>query len=217
MDTKEPFSKPNPNTDSFIFINDNTNGPTIPNLTDEFTYVSSSAFILPQITPSSLANKISSIKDLAIRTSSKLRPWSEFFRFTKVSKPKNVSSLLSRVYHNIFYFQNNYIFLFLGLVAYCLFTNPLLLLIIGAWCLIWWVINYKTVDGEIKCAGHILGVKEITGISFFVSIPLLYFAGVGSMFFWLIGVTIVIVGIHASLLDYEEMDSIPMTELGNQV
>ena len=216
MDPQDSFPKPTPNIDSFIFINDNTNGSTN-TTTDGYKNVSSSGFLLSQLTPNSLSKKFSTTKEFIIKTTSKLRPWSEFFKLTKVSKPKNVSYLFSRVYHNLFYFQNNYIFLFLGLVAYCLVTNPLLLLIIGAWCLLWWLINYKSVGGEIKCAGHILGVKEISGISFFVSVPLLYFAGVGSLFFWLIGVTIVIVGIHASLIDHEEMESIPMSELGNQV
>ena len=209
MDTQDSFPKPNANMDSFILINDNTNGTTIPITANDFLPVSSSLLPLSQLTPQSLSHKFSRAKEFITRTYSKLRPWGEFFKLTKVSKPKNVSSLLSRVSHNLFYFQNNYIFLFLGLVAYCLITNPLLLLIIAAWFLIWWLINFRSVDGHIKCAGHILGVKEICGISFFVSIPLLYFAGVGSLFFWLI--------VHASLLDNEEAENIPMSELSNQV
>ena len=211
--TEQDFaSKSNPNTDSYIFINENST-QLPPDLSD-FTQVSTNLF---STFSSQGYTRFTGAKDWVTRAYSKLRPPSEFFGFNKISKPRNISVLLSRVYKNVFYFQNNYIFLFMGLLAYCLFTNPLLLVLLGAWCLLWWVVNYKSVDGEIKCAGHILGVKEIVGISFFASLPILYLAGVGSMFFWLIGVTIVIVGMHASLLEIEEAENIPMDEINNDV
>ena len=212
MSDQDLSAKSHPNTDSYIFINENST-TQLPDLT--MTHVSST--LLSSFSTQSLTSRASNVKDWVTKTSSKLRPWSEFFGFNKVSKPKNISVLLSRVYTNVFHFQNNYIFLFLGLLAYCLFTNPLLLILLVAWCLLWWVVNSKSVDGDIKCAGHILGVKEIIGISFFASLPILYLAGVGSMFFWLIGVTMVIVGMHASLLEVADTDYIPMDDIHSDV
>lgn len=214
MSEQDFSSKPNPNTDSYIFINENSTPQLAPDFSD-FKNVSGSFY--DSFSSQGITSRISRAKDWVTKTSSKLRPWTEFFGFNKISKPRNVTVLLSRVYKNVFYFQNNYVFLFLGLLAYCLFTNPLLLVLLGAWCLVWWLVNYKSVDGDIKCAGHILGVKEIVGISFFASLPILYLAGVGSMFFWLIGVTMVIVGTHASLLEIEETENIPMDEISNEV
>ena len=215
---------PNQNSDSFILISDENKNEHFPipenagstffsNFTpSKFVHMSGSVGF------SEIMGRIFNVKNWITKASSKLRPWSEFFQITKVNKPKNVSFWLSRIYRNLFYFQNNYIVLFLALLAYCLFTNPLLLLILAAWCVIWWIVTYKSVDGEIKIIGHVLGVKEIVGISTFASLPLLYFAGVGSMFFWLIGVTIVVVGIHASFIDFEgTSDDIPMSEFSNEV
>lgn len=47
-----------------------------------------------------------------------VKPWSEFVNFQKMSRPKNGAEITKRVIHNIYYFQSNYIFVSLALVAY---------------------------------------------------------------------------------------------------
>lgn len=49
-----------------------------------------------------------------------VRPWSEFLNIKKVSKPKNVADVLRRMVSNVQRFQSNYLFVFLGLVIYCM-------------------------------------------------------------------------------------------------
>ena len=47
-----------------------------------------------------------------------VKPWSEFVNVQKMSRPKNGAEATKRLIHNIYYFQSNYIFVSLALVAY---------------------------------------------------------------------------------------------------
>lgn len=47
-----------------------------------------------------------------------VKPWGEFVNFQKMSRPKSGAEATKRIVHNIYYFQSNYIFVSLALVAY---------------------------------------------------------------------------------------------------
>ena len=49
-----------------------------------------------------------------------VRPWGEFFGLRRVSWPKGAGDVTKRLIHNLHRFQSNYLFVFLGLVAYCM-------------------------------------------------------------------------------------------------
>ena len=49
-----------------------------------------------------------------------VRPWAEFLNVRKISKPKSSGEAVSRVLGNLARFQSNYLFVFLGLVVYCM-------------------------------------------------------------------------------------------------
>ena len=49
-----------------------------------------------------------------------VRPWSEFLNVRNVTKPASVGAGTSRVLANLVRFQSNYLFVFLGLVIYCM-------------------------------------------------------------------------------------------------
>lgn len=51
---------------------------------------------------------------------SKIRPWSEFLDVKRFSKPKSSSEVTSRMAKNVEIYQANYVFIFLGLAAYCM-------------------------------------------------------------------------------------------------
>jgi hypothetical protein len=51
---------------------------------------------------------------------SKIRPWSEFLDVKRFSKPKTSSEMTSRITKNVEMYQANYVFIFLGLVTYCM-------------------------------------------------------------------------------------------------
>ena len=50
---------------------------------------------------------------------SKIRPWQEFLDMKRFSKPKTMSEVTSRMTKNVEVYQANYVFIFLGLAAYC--------------------------------------------------------------------------------------------------
>lgn len=49
-----------------------------------------------------------------------VRPWSEFFSPHNFSRPKGSGDAVKRVLGNVGRFQSNYLFVFLGLVIYCM-------------------------------------------------------------------------------------------------
>ena len=49
-----------------------------------------------------------------------VRPWAEFLNVKNVSKPKNAGDVTKRLVSNVTRFQSNYLFVFLGLVLYCM-------------------------------------------------------------------------------------------------
>ncbi|XP_069796192.1 prenylated Rab acceptor protein 1 isoform X2 [Narcine bancroftii] len=48
-----------------------------------------------------------------------IRPWANFVDQKRFSRPQNLGEMCKRLVHNIEYFQSNYIFVFLGLIVYC--------------------------------------------------------------------------------------------------
>lgn len=48
-----------------------------------------------------------------------VRPWAEFLNVKRVSKPQSAADVTKRLVHNVTRFQSNYLFVFLGLVLYC--------------------------------------------------------------------------------------------------
>ncbi|XP_026518089.1 prenylated Rab acceptor protein 1 [Terrapene carolina triunguis] len=49
-----------------------------------------------------------------------LRPWGTFADQRRFGKPRNFGELCQRLARNVEYFQSNYVFVFLGLILYCL-------------------------------------------------------------------------------------------------
>ncbi len=47
-------------------------------------------------------------------------PWTEFVNFAKFKVPKSVAPVSKRVVKNIERFQSNYMFVFFGLVIFCM-------------------------------------------------------------------------------------------------
>ena len=49
-----------------------------------------------------------------------VRPWSEFLNLRHISRPKGSGDAVKRVLGNVGRFQSNYLFVFLGLMVYCM-------------------------------------------------------------------------------------------------
>ncbi|KAI8822650.1 PRA1 family protein-domain-containing protein [Fimicolochytrium jonesii] len=70
------------------------------------------------------------VKETSRQRLSTLKPLSDFFDRTRLSRPQSIAQFSSRLNHNLTYFQNNYILIVLIITAYLLFTNIFLLVTI---------------------------------------------------------------------------------------
>ena len=75
-------------------------------------------FILFRIMALSLSSV--SAREWFYKTKEGIRPWGEFVNTSKFKTPKSVTPLPKRIVHNITHFQSNYLFVFLGLVVFCM-------------------------------------------------------------------------------------------------
>ena len=48
-----------------------------------------------------------------------VQPWAEFLNVRNISKPSSIGAASSRVLANLLRFQSNYLFVFMGLLIYC--------------------------------------------------------------------------------------------------
>jgi hypothetical protein len=126
-----------------------------------------------------------------------VRPWSEFFNLRYVSRPKGSGDAIKRILSNVARFQSNYLFVFLGLMVYCIVTNPVLLFALAFCVAVWWLMAIKNKGENIKLLGRETSAMEMYMVVGVIMIPVLYFAGAGSTVFWIIGASVVVVLVHA--------------------
>jgi len=131
-----------------------------------------------------------------------IKPWSDFFDWRRVSKPKDVSDVTKRISHNLVYFQANYIIVVLVLLIYIMITNLLLLfsvVLIGAG---FYYISKRPANEPVTFFGkYQADQKTLYLILGVLSLILLYLSSGGSALFWIVGVSSSIILIHASLLE----------------
>ena len=51
-----------------------------------------------------------------------VQPWSEFLNWNKFKAPKSIAPAGARIVKNIEKFQSNYLFVFVGLFAFCMYV-----------------------------------------------------------------------------------------------
>merc|ERR1719318_1406707 len=73
----------------------------------------------------------SGAKDWVMNKRKSVKPWSEFLNTNRFSKPTSIASVGSRAIKNVEHFMSNYLFVFLGLIVFCILTSPMLLIVIG--------------------------------------------------------------------------------------
>lgn len=98
---------------------------TVDSFSEPFTLISSTAEVLgsqaaEHANSRGLLGHISSGKDWIASKHSKVQPWAEFFNVKKFSLPRGAGDLTTRLLGNLQRFQSNYLFVFLGLVVYCM-------------------------------------------------------------------------------------------------
>ncbi len=92
---------------------------------EPFTLISSTAETLGAAAADRASSRgfmghINSGKEWIAAKHSKVQPWSEFFTPRNFSIPRGAGEVTTRILGNLQRFQTNYLFVFLGLLVYCM-------------------------------------------------------------------------------------------------
>lgn len=107
-----------------VYIHQDGGGQTMSgdSFNEPFTLISTAKSLVATENPSArgFLGHINKGKDWIAAKHSKVQPWSEFFNPRSVSLPKGAGDVTSRLLGNLQRFQSNYLFVFLGLIVYCM-------------------------------------------------------------------------------------------------
>lgn len=122
-----------------------------------------------------------------------------------MSKPGSLGDATRRLTVNVKRFRSNYLFVFVGLAVYCILTSPILLFgLVFVLVAMWYI--FKNEGRSIRVAGRDFGTKEQYTFVALLSVPLFIVGGAGSVVFWIIGASIVVVALHAIFMSVETVD-----------
>lgn len=132
-----------------------------------------------------------------------VRPWTTFINTSNFKVPASIPRLSKRIMKNIEYFQSNYLFVFIGLIIYCLLTSPLLLIAVAISLLVGYKLSSRQNERKLTVLGHELTLAQQYGLVAICSIPLFIWAGAGAAVFWVIGASFFIITLHAAFFNIE--------------
>ena len=75
-------------------------------------------FLFFRIMALSLSN--ASAREWFYKAKDGIRPWGDFVNTSKFKTPKSITPLPKRIVQNVNHFQSNYLFVFMGLVVFCM-------------------------------------------------------------------------------------------------
>ncbi|XP_076224081.1 prenylated Rab acceptor protein 1-like isoform X1 [Nomia melanderi] len=150
-----------------------------------------------------------------------IRPWSVFLNTNNIRPPPSLQRLSKRVMRNIEYFQSNYLFVFVGLVIYCLITSPLLLLTVAASLGTCYKVSQRHAKQELTILNHKLTLAQVYSLVGICSLPIFYLVGAGAALFWVLGVSWFLITLHAAFYNIDsvlcpgedELNSLVMQEV----
>ncbi|KAK0167518.1 hypothetical protein PV327_004905 [Microctonus hyperodae] len=134
-----------------------------------------------------------------------LRPWSLFINTNNIRSPPSITRLSKRIMKNIEYFQSNYLFVFIGLVIYCLVTSPLLLLTVVASLGTCYKVSQIYARQGLMVLNHKLTLAQVYMLVGICSLPLFYLVGAGAVLFWVLGVSWCLVTLHAAFYNIDSV------------
>ncbi|KFB36428.1 AGAP003662-PA-like protein [Anopheles sinensis] len=153
----------------------------------------------PQDTKSGF--NLASLWELLRISRQNIRPWSEFLQTSNFKTVANVSRLTNRIIRNLAYFQSNYLFVFLGLIVYCLLTSPLILIVLGA--VFYACYKIKQNSTPVAFFSKQLNTSQQCVAVGVASVPLLYLAGAGAVMFWVLGASFFVISLHAAFYNID--------------
>lgn len=145
-----------------------------------------------------------------------VRPWLQFVQTANFRVPGSVPRLSRRVVRNVEYFQSNYLFVLLGLSAYCLLTSPLLLLAVAGSLLACHQLSRRQAlaGAPLRLLGRELTPLQQYGLVAACSLPLYYVAGAGAALFWTLGASCIVISLHAAFYNIDALIAEPEDAFG---
>ncbi|KAK4877937.1 hypothetical protein RN001_010443 [Aquatica leii] len=143
-------------------------------------------------------NQLPQAKEWIQERKQNIRPWLQFVQTSNFKLPQSLPRLSRRFTKNIEYFQSNYIFVFLILIAYCLITSPLLLLaVVGSLYVGYQLSKRHAENKKFVVFGRELTLAHQYGIVAACSMPVFYLVGAGAAMFWVLGASFFVISLHA--------------------
>ena len=150
-----------------------------------------------------LTQGISSPKDFLWARYSSMQSWGQFIDTSRWLLPISIQQWSKRLIANLKHFQSNYIIIVCILFIYCILTSPLLLLVLLAIGAGGYIITLKNAQRPFKIFGKKLNLGQQYLVLGICSLPLLYIVGAGGAVFWVIGASLFLVTLHASIYAIE--------------
>ena len=132
-----------------------------------------------------------------------MQSWGSFIDTSKMILPVSIQQWSKRLVANIKHFQSNYFCVFFILFTYCILTSPLLLLVLAAVFAAGYIVTLKNAERPLKIFGRKLNLGQQYLALSICSLPLLYIVGAGAAFFWVIGASLFVITLHASVYAIE--------------
>ncbi|XP_056652998.1 prenylated Rab acceptor protein 1 isoform X2 [Monodelphis domestica] len=157
--------------------------------------------LLPKLLPSGSAGR-----EWLEHRRATIRPWSHFLDQRRFSRPRNLGELCRRLVRNVEHYQSNYVFVFLGLILYCVITSPMLLVALAVFFGACYILYLRTLQSKLVLFGREVSPAHQYGLAGGISFPFFWLAGAGSAVFWVLGATLVVIGSHAAFHQLEAAD-----------
>ncbi|XP_038623211.1 prenylated Rab acceptor protein 1 [Tachyglossus aculeatus] len=136
-----------------------------------------------------------------------IRPWGPFLDQRRFARPQNLGDLCHRLGRNVEHYQSNYVFVFLGLILYCIITSPMLLVALAVFFGACYILYLRTLQSKLMLFGREVPPAHQYALAGAISFPFFWLAGAGSAVFWVLGATLVVIGSHAAFHQLESGDT----------
>ncbi|XP_068201862.1 prenylated Rab acceptor protein 1-like isoform X2 [Palaemon carinicauda] len=139
------------------------------------------------------------------RRKESVRPWLVFVNTHNFKIPQSFQRWTKRVVKNVDHYQSNYMFIFIGLIIYCLITSPLLFFAAFLSLSLCYFLALRNAEKKILIGGQEVALGHQFAAVGVLSLPVFYMAGAGAVLFWVIGATFFVIAIHASFYNIDSI------------
>ncbi|KAK7073133.1 Prenylated Rab acceptor protein 1 [Halocaridina rubra] len=132
-----------------------------------------------------------------------VRPWLTFVNTQNFKAPPSIQIWTKRLIKNVDHFQSNYMFVFIGLILYCLITSPLLLIAMAVSLGACYILSLRNAENKMVIGGHEVPIAHQYAAVGVLSIPFFYIVGAGAALFWVLGASFFIIALHATFYNID--------------